>query len=423
MRISAVSAAVLLSGVLGVTVRSDGTARPALDAESREYVRLAVALGARDPDSLDFYAGPADLVADARAHPPALAAIARSADAAIGRLQRHDAADRRARRQHLLRELAALEARVELLLGSRPPFDVESTALFGATPGAFDDARFAATRSRIAALVPPSPGRLVDRLAAYDTRFAVPADRVPIVFARALAECRTRTLAHVRLPAGEGVAVEYVDNRPWSAYSRYHGRGRSTVSINTGFQFTVDRLLQAACHEGYPGHHARNVLREAAHDGEPEFAVQPLFSPDTFVAEGAAMYAADITFSEAERIAFERDQLFPAAGIAGENAARYVRIARLVDDLQEVQVEIARQYLDGRLEFARAAAALEEQALMRETAPTLKYVNEFRTYITAYTTGRQAAIAFVDSCGGLTNRERRWGCYAQLLTGVDQGTR
>jgi plasmid stability protein len=31
---------------------------PSIDDEAREYVRLAVALGERDPDSLDFYAGP-----------------------------------------------------------------------------------------------------------------------------------------------------------------------------------------------------------------------------------------------------------------------------------------------------------------------------------------------------------------------------
>jgi hypothetical protein len=91
-------------------------------------------------------------------------------------------------------------------------------------------------------------------------------------------------------------------------------------------------------------------------------------------------------------------------------------VARLVEELQDVQVQIARQYLDGALEFARAAAALEEQALMRDTGAMLKYVNEFRSYVTAYTTGRRAVVAFVESCAGSTDRDRRWKCFERLLT-------
>ena len=403
--------------LLETAVRFDGRRRPTLDAEAREYVRLAVALGERDPDSLDFYAGPADLVADVRSHPPALADIQRSADAALARLEGTTVAPEQvSRRQHLIRELRALRTRAALLLGQRPPYDVESEALFGAIPGRPDDRRFAQIRSRVDNLVPAAAGRLVDRYAAYEKQFIVERERVPAVFARALAECRRRTIAHVHLPLDETSTVEYVGNRPWGAYSRYQGKRHSVISVNTDFRFTVDRLLQTACHEGYPGHHVRNVLREAAHPGELEYTVQPLFSPDTFVAEGSAMYAAEIAFSEADRMAFVHDDLFPAAGIDGEDAARYLRIARLVGDLQEIQVEIARKYLNGELEFVRAASALEDEALMRETAPTLKYINEFRSYVTAYTTGRQAAVAAVDACAGPDDRERRWKCFERLLT-------
>ena len=409
--------ALVLLVVLGTVVRYDAGWRAALDDEAREYVRLAVALGERDPDSLDYYAGPSDLVADVRSHPPSLPDLERAADAAIARLEHVDlGAGPVPRRQRLIRELRALRTRAALLLGDRPRYDVESEALFGAVPGLPDDRRFARIRSRIDALLPAAAGRLVDRYAGYEHRFVVAAERVPDLFARALAECRRRTLAHLQLSTGETVTVEYVHNRPWAAYSRYQGNGHSVISVNTDFGFTADRLLQAACHEGYPGHHVRNVLRAAAHAGELEYTVQPLFSPDTFLAEGSAMSAIDIAFSEEERIAFLHDQLLPAAGIAGEDAGRYVRIARLVDDLQEIEVQIARRYLDGSLEFARAATALENEALMRETGATLKYINEFRSYITAYTTGRRAAIAAVDSCAGSDDRERRWKCFERLQT-------
>src|SRR5436190_4330669 len=223
--------ALVLLVVLGTVVRYDAGWRAALDDEAREYVRLAVALGERDPDSLDYYAGPSDLVADVRSHPPSLPDLERAADAAIARLEHVDlGAGPVPRRQRLIRELRALRTRAALLLGDRPRYDVESEALFGAVPGLPDDRRFARIRSRIDALLPAAAGRLVDRYAGYEHRFVVAAERVPDLFARALAESRRRTLAHLQVSTGETVTVEYVHNRPWAAYSRYQGNGHSVIS-------------------------------------------------------------------------------------------------------------------------------------------------------------------------------------------------
>ena len=43
----------------------------------REYIRLAAALGERDPQSLDYYFGPSEWVKDVQEHPPAFAEIAK----------------------------------------------------------------------------------------------------------------------------------------------------------------------------------------------------------------------------------------------------------------------------------------------------------------------------------------------------------
>ena len=60
------------------------------------------------------------------------------------------------------------------------------------------------------------------------------------------------TVAHVALPAGEQVTLEFVRDKPWSAFSRYLGDGRSRIQINTDFRFTVDQALPIACHEATP---------------------------------------------------------------------------------------------------------------------------------------------------------------------------
>ena len=344
------------------------TSRSTLDDDARRYVRLAVALGERDSDSLDFYAGPADLVADVRRNLPPLPEIRREAETLSGRVSRHVAADDpdAERVRDLLADLNAIIARIDLLAGTRLPFDTESRAFFGLAPSPIDESRLVGIRSQIAGIV-GRDGRLVDRYAAFAERFIVPADRLPAVMSAAIDECRSRTAAHLALPQGEGVTLEFVRNKPWSAFSRYAGGARSVIQVNTDFRFTVDQALTVACHEGYPGHHTRNTLMTSALDAAgrwPERAVQLMFSPEALVSEASAMLAADVAFSPAERVRVERDRLFPLAGLGPAGAEQHVAIERLVGDLQVVQSDVARRYLDGELEFARAVSALEEQALV-----------------------------------------------------------
>ncbi len=361
------------------------------EAVVREYVRLAVALGEHDPDWLDYYDGPPEWVADVRRHPPSLRQIKDAAGALIVRLRSKDQPLPAARTEFLAKQLVALQVRVDLLAGIRRSFDQEAAAFFGVkVPPLQDGERFASIRAELGRLL-PGAGPLARRYAAFDQKFSIPPERLQGVIDRAIDGCRTRTLRRMSLPAGEQVKVEYVLDKPWSAYSYYQGRFRSLIQINTDFPLTVDRALQLACHEAYPGHHAYNAIVEAQlvrDRGMAEFTVQPAFSPQSFVSEAMATVAAEVAFPWTERLAFERDQLFPLAGLDGGQAERYLHIERLVDELQLAQVPIARLYLDGDLDFVRAALALEEQALMVHSEVTLKYLNEYRTYMLCYTLGR-----------------------------------
>src|SRR5579875_2048869 len=57
------------------------------ERQAREYIRLAVALGERDPDSIDFYYGPPEWVYDVRKNPPRLDQIRDSAAKLAGELE------------------------------------------------------------------------------------------------------------------------------------------------------------------------------------------------------------------------------------------------------------------------------------------------------------------------------------------------
>lgn len=374
----------------------------------RQYIRLSVALGDHDPNSLDYYYGPPEWVADVRAHPPKLAEIKQASLDLANKLPSTP------ERDYLIAQLRAIATRVDLLRGVRPSFDQEAYALFAlqSLPEP-NQTRLTAIRTEIAQLL-PGKGTLVERYAAFDQKFVVPEDRVTAVMERALQGCRDLTLAHLRLPAGEGVKVEYVSNRPWNAYSRYQGHFQSLIQVNADFALTLDRALQLACHEGYPGHHAYNSMQDAQlvqREGRLELMVQPTFSPQSLVSEALATYAVEIAFSEADRLAFEREVLFPLAGLDKKNADLYLRVSRLVDQLEAEEPGIARDYLDGKLEWARAASALEDRALMAHTEATLKYLNEFRTYMMTYTVGTEMARKCMAGVAG----EDRWRTYEALI--------
>ncbi len=89
----------------------------------REYIRLAVALGERDPQSLDYYYGPAEWVADIKAQPPTFAEIAKRA---------HNVASTMQVESDLKKQLRAVAARAERLAGATLPFDEEAKRLFAA---------------------------------------------------------------------------------------------------------------------------------------------------------------------------------------------------------------------------------------------------------------------------------------------------
>jgi len=208
--------------------------------------------------------------------------------------------------------------------------------------------------------------------------------------------------------------LTFVHNQPWSAFSRYRGHAHSLIQVNMDYPLTLDRILNLACHEGYPGHHVFNTIRDLTlAPNRPEFLVQPTFSPQSYVSEAAASYAPYLALSDSDRLHIERDILAPIAHTPRPDA-KYLEIQRLVASLHTAEPAIARQYLDGDLEFVRAADALERETLMQHSEAALLYLNEFRSYILTYTLGADSVQALVEA-GNPTEAER-WQRYTALMT-------
>ena len=131
-------------------------------------------------------------------------------------------------------------------------------------------------------------------------KFVIPTDKLKDVFNAAIKECRTKTLNHIKLPEQESFKVEYVKDKPWGAYNWYKGNFYSVIEVNTDLPIYIDRAVDLAAHEGYPGHHVYNVLLEsnlAKKRNWAEFKVYALFSPQSLIAEGTANYGIANGFS------------------------------------------------------------------------------------------------------------------------------
>jgi hypothetical protein len=384
-----------------IVVATSACHRPP-DDPVREYIRLAVALGERDSQSLDYYFGPPDWVADVKSHPPAFSTIAQEAQQLAGRVDQ----------EFLRRQIRAVGARASMLAGRRLTFDEESAEFFDLQHlPETDEQQLEKTRRQIGNLLPGS-GSLSKRYDAFERSLIIPEDHVQRVLESAVKECRARTRAHLDFPLGESIETQWVHDRPWSAFSLYQGGFHSRVQWNADLGLTVDRALQLACHETYPGHHVQVTLIDqnlVQVVKRLEFVVQPTFSPQSFLSEALASYAVDLVFAPEEREQFQRSVLYPLAGINPANATREYRIARLMEQLELVEVGIARDFLDGRLEFARASEQLEQKALMVHAEETLKYLNQYRSYMLGYTVGH----AMARSC--FSHSSNQWRLLRQLL--------
>ena len=236
----------------------------------------------------------------------------------------------RLRHDYLKRQLEALRARVRMLEGAKLTFDEESQALYDAVAPTHPDSYFAGMLEGARSRCCLATGPLVDRYDAFRPAFIVPTDRLARVFDRAIAECRTRTLPHVQLPPNESFTVEYVTNKPWSGYNWYQGNYRSLIQVNTDLPIYIDRAIDLACHEGYPGHHVYNALLEkhlVRDRGWLEFTVYPLFSPQSLIAEGTANYGIEVAFPGRRASGVRARRALPA-GRARSVAGRGVRAGR-----------------------------------------------------------------------------------------------
>jgi hypothetical protein len=449
-----------------VTSGFAGPAKDPMNAVAERYARLVLALGQHDPDYVDAFYGPAEWKTQAEKEKKSLDAIGAEAaklmddrtlaaralvdsgkpvtakkklmvdgtrsrsggsalvDSSDGKKSGNmdccapgtpDSDLLQLRQEYLQKQISALAARVQMLKGEKLKFDDESRALYDAVAPTYLDSHFDQIISQLEEKI-PGKGPLWERYEMWRKPFVIPKEKLDTVFQLAIRECRARTLAHVPLPPNESFTVEYVTNKPWGGYNWYKGNFHSVIQVNTDLPIFVD----LAAHEGYPGHHVYNSLLEknlVRDRGWMEFSVYALFSPQSLIAEGTANFGREVAFpTKAERMKFEKEVLFPAAGIDPARADEYYAVQDLMKELNYAGNEAARRLIDGEIDEKAAMEWLQKYAVMEpaRAQQRVKFIQRYRSYVINYNLGEDMVRRYIEKRSG-NDPEKRWSEFGKLL--------
>jgi len=329
-----------------------------VDAIARDYTILALQVQQFAPDLIAAGAPPTELQAVAQATKRDRASVIVSLGTIIDRIDR---LPRQANPLIAMRTRSLRAHAVSLRFQLRPPeaarvsvaeqvrltsgFEPEFPSLAG-----YDDAIARLDRAM------PGDGELSERIEALKAVATVPKNRIEPVVRAAIAECRKRVAAHLTLPT-ESVELRFPDDPLVPGESNYLGNGKSVVSVSTFVPADVDRLLSLACHEAYPGHHTNYAMLEeelAKKRGWPEISVELAESPQFPVSDAISEYGIGLTFPVEERIAYERDVLYPIAGLTMRNEAAWRALILARSSVLGATSTIVRDYLDRRIDATTA---------------------------------------------------------------------
>jgi len=392
------------------------------------YVKLVLEVGKYDPNYVDAYYGPKEwkpkeenLQFDSTAHDK----LIYTADSLLNELEllsEYSATELETLRyRYLYKQLFAIKTKIIILNGSSLPFDLESRALYDVSPTEEKEADFQIVIDELDKIL-PGKGDIGERINKFKKEFEVPKDKIAAVFDAAIKECKRRTSKYINLPAGENFQAEYVTGKPWGAYNWYKGNLFSVIQIATDFPVYIDSPVGLAAHEGYPGHHVYNILLEqnlVKNKGWIEYTVYPLYSPQSLIAEGTAVFGEEILFPSDERVKFEKEVLFPLAKLDTTNAELYYKVISLQEKLSGAGVLAARNYLNGDWTKDETVTWLQKfQLRTKERAEKyLSFIETYRSYVVTYNAGNKIIRDYIENNGGTEdNLTNKWEILNTLIS-------
>ncbi|WP_454761426.1 hypothetical protein [Caulobacter segnis] len=421
IRLAAASLAILAA----VTFGAPAFASPGSDLLDRiavDFVRLTLEAGEREPGYVDAYYGPSAMQDAAKLAPRPVSVLRKEADRLqllLAKVPNKDLdADQLRRKTFLKGQVKAAQTRLAMIAGDKFSFEDEAEGLFSVRPVLKPLKSYDPILARIDKLV-PGKGDLAARVDAFQNQYVIPTDKVEAVMQAGIAACKAKTEQHIKLPAGERFDMEFVTKKPWSGYNWYKGNAHSLIQINTDLPIYISRALDLGCHEGYPGHHVLNALLEqklTKDKGWIEFSVYPLFSPQSFIAEGSANFGIELAFPDDAKTQFERDKLYPLAGLDPATAKAYGELQAAKAALSTSGNTVASLYLSGKMTKEQAVQALMKYSLYSRggAEKRVSFIETYRSYVINYNIGQDMVRDHVYRAG--KSEDARWKAMERVIS-------
>jgi hypothetical protein len=356
---------------------------------AERYLRLGLQLGRHVDGMVDAYFGPAELQADVEAEPlPPAGALVEEADALLAELEDGWLRD----------QVVGLRTYAGVLAGESRSYADEVEGCYGVRPTYTDEAVFTAAHERLEELL-PGVGPLTERYERWESSTRLPTEQIERTLKAAIEEARAWTRGLVELPAGEGIRVEVVHDKPWWAFCQYLGDLRSRIAVNVDLPMSAIDLLVLASHETYPGHHAERCSKEhllVRGRGLLEETLVLVPTPQSLLSEGIAKLAPSLLLEGDGGTALAA--VIHDAGIDFD-LAHDLAVKRALEPCEWAQVNAALMLHDEGASEAETEAYLKRWALMtpKWTAHMIRFFTEptSRTYIFTYLAGRELCHSYV----------------------------
>jgi len=353
------------------------------------YLRLGLQLGRHVEGIVDAYYGPPELAAavnaESQVEPRALVA---AAEALLDELEDGWLRD----------QVVGLRTYAGVLAGESGSYADEVEGCYGVRPTYTDEAVFTAAHERLDELL-PGDGPLGERYERWRNSILVPAEQVERTVAAVIEEARAWTRGLVELPAGEGVVLEIVRDKPWMAFCAYLGDLRSRIIVNVDLPMSAIELLHLTMHETYPGHHAESCSKEhllVRGQGLLEETLVMVPTPQSLVSEGIAELAPSVLLEGDGGAALAA--VLHDAGIELD-LAHALAVERALEPCGWADVNAALMLHDAGASKAKAHAYLERWGLMtpKRAAHLIRFFTEptSRTYVMNYSAGRELCRSYV----------------------------
>jgi len=276
----------------------------------KNYLLLALRIGKYIDGYVDTYFGPEEFKKQVDTEricsPKKLLAACKHLQSTL-----EDQGFTKKRANFLRKMLWAMETSIRLQNGNNIPYIDQVRRLYDIEPTLIADSYFYQIAEDLSEAY-QGKGTLEEKMIIIRKKRKIPKRKVMATFHKSIdyVARRTKELFSNFLPEGETISVEAVKQKFWGVKNWYLGNFTSRIEINLDHDYYWTSVFRTATHEGYPGHHVEQTLKDwYLYQTKKmfEYCICLIPSPKRVIYEGIGDIALNVLFSykEGARKAYE----------------------------------------------------------------------------------------------------------------------